>query len=170
MYMSDICKSYRTEAERLHFALEIGIESPESIIQWADEIIRREKEPSYEIIQVSLANPGDSKTLKSLLESLGSVDERANAVRCTLGRLAFLARRDTRLLRSLSKQARWSPFDVSELLDDFFINNIYEDYALAEEGVLGSVEHLDREFQSYLNQFETERSASSNWYYCRGGL
>lgn len=162
--MGTIFRSHRIEAARLLFALEIEIERPGTVVQWADDIIGDELDPPYEIIEVSLANSEDLKTLMSLLGTIGSVEDRGDAIRCALGRLAFLAERDVSMLRRILKSLRWSPLDISEFLDDDFISCVAEDYSLAEDGIFGSVEDLDNELKQYLNQFATEQSSARNWY------
>lgn len=161
--MNDLDEPYRIEAASLGLALKMGIESPETIIQWADAIIHRESLPSLEIIEVSLLPPEALKTLVVHLREIAILEGHPLAARRVLGRFSYLAKHEVGLLREFFR-ALPVPNEVRESVDETLFDVLEESYVLAEQGILGTVEQVDKEFQSYLEGFETERSASKDWY------
>ena len=161
--MNDLDEPYRIEAASLGLALRMGIESPETIIQWADAIIRRESSPSLEIIEVSLLPPEALKTLVVHLREISILEGHPLAARRVLGRFSYLAKHEVGLLREFFR-ALPVPFEVRESLDETLLYALEESYVLAEQGRLGTVEQVDVGFLAYLEEFETEQSASRAWY------
>jgi hypothetical protein len=158
-------KTHKIEAERLRLALMCGCEKTDTVITWADKIIQEQVEPDYLFLKISLTRPEKYKELISLLRKLGQETDHENALRKLLGRASYLSSLRQIDLREFAKWLYFTEASGWDLPSDLnFIWSTDDQYSLAEDGVYGSVEGVERDFMSELKQFESEHSASPDWY------
>ncbi len=160
-----ILKTHKIEAERLRIALMSGYEKTKTAIAWADAIIQEQNNPDYLFIEISLANSKNIKEIISLLGKVGKKIDHHDALRCLLGRVSYLESVEGFNLRDFATWLYSSESNGWELPQD--LNSIWstdDEYSLAEDGVYGDTETVATEFINNLKQFESEQSASPDWY------
>ncbi|MGE0086515.1 MAG: hypothetical protein AB7S75_19070 [Desulfococcaceae bacterium] len=156
---------HKIEAERLRIALMCGCDSSTTVIAWADSIINLQFDVDYLVIDISLTRPEKIKELISLLRKLGQETDHDDALRCVLGRASFLAGKGEFNLRNFAKWLYFTESTGWDLPSDLnFVYSTDDEYSLAEDGVFGSLEDVDAMFLNNLNEFESEQSASPDWY------
>lgn len=160
-----IDQNHKIEAERLRLALMCGCDKSETVITWADSIIDQQSDTDHLFIEISLAAPEKAKEFISLLRKLGQEIDHYDALRCLLGRASFLAGKGVLNLRSFANWLYFAESSGWDLPSDLnFVYSTDDEYSLAEDGVLGSIEEVDTYFLSSLQNFESEQSASPDWY------
>ena len=157
---------YRQEAARLRMAVMSGLESPHTAITWADSIIAEQSVPDYWFIEISLSASKDRMGIASLLGKHSEGTDHFDALRCFLGRVAWLLANDEVELPAL---AAWLS-DIEEcnnadLPEDLlFVRSIAWLYELAGLEVFGDLGEVEGRFIDNLRGFRRERSAAPDWY------
>ena len=159
-----ITKKQIQVAERLRIAIMAGLDSPDTAIFWADEIIQRQTEPDYWFIEISMSKKSGSKELVSILGRHVEKTDHVEALICCLGRAAVLARQEKINLREFAKWL-YQNEDAWDLPDELsFVGLVDDHYSLAEDKVFGTIEEVHKEFLDELEKRHSEQSAAPDWY------
>jgi hypothetical protein len=155
-------KAYRQNAENMRLALIAGLVSVPEIVQWADKTLSAQAEYDDDLADLSLAIHSLPQDVEAILRRLAAGADLYEGIRSLAGRMhrALLkdrarARDFTRILEQLWIETRYIvPEDLR------FITGVDDEFALAEQGVYGTVEgaidDLIRETERYDRGSEQE--------------
>jgi hypothetical protein len=126
-----------------HIGLTNGIIDKSEIVNWADEIIQKDSEPDYFIIEVSLSGHKNDNELISLLNEYIGENKPAISGRVILGLLYTRLIKDKlpldKIISVIYRIVRDGELNEK---DEGFLYGLDEDYCLAEDGIIGSIEEV----------------------------
>ena len=146
--------THHKKAMELALGIESDIYAPEEAIAWADEYLL-ENEYNDDVANVSLASNKPKIELISLLKKLTIFNDRIEAMRAVLGRMANELEQDDSLAKTIVSYCE--SFWISqgyELPDDMmFMAGINDEYFLAVQGIYGTREDLIKNLRIELSRF-----------------
>ncbi|MCU0643561.1 MAG: hypothetical protein MUC94_04815 [bacterium] len=154
------------QAEVFRVGLICGCVSKDEIISWADSIILESESADYVFFELSLSANKAFHEIALLLLEISQKHDHFNACRRVLGRMAYICEIRPQLInifaRGLYELVIENSYDLPSDLN--FLLGIDDEYALAAEGIIGTLDEVDKSLIKELDNFKSEDSASSDWY------
>lgn len=152
-------KLYRQEAEELRLALIAGLVSMSEILHWADTTLAAQAQYDDDLANLSLATSAVPQELEALLHRLSEGANLNDAIRNLAGRMHRALLRDRTRARDFARilEQLWIASHYTVPDDLRFIAGVDDEFALAEQGVYGSVEGAIDDLIRQTVQYDSEQ-------------
>ncbi|CRM55215.1 hypothetical protein [Pseudomonas sp. 31 R 17] len=146
----------------LREALELRVLEDSDIVQWADDQIIARENPAYELIELALMKDSNRYDVASQLLRIGTPSlSRAEVLPYVLAKAheQLLVGPDFGKVLSEGLYQSWSRSNY-DFPDALSLCGYFEDaYSLAESGIVGTVDQINRELLEFTAQFQ-----DCNWF------
>jgi hypothetical protein len=149
-------RPYSQEAHELKLGLEAGVVERDEIVDWADRILC-EYDYDDDVANLAMGRKAADKELMILLGAVIDRRDEVAAMRRVMGRMSVILRQHperahefTRFLENFWIQ---QGYDVPD--DMSFLWGIEDEFALAQQGVYGTVEEVTESLLTNLARYET---------------
>lgn len=149
--------SVNEQISYLKIGTELGIFSVPDVVQWADDHIATQEDPAYELIELALMSESDRYEIADQLVRIGAPSlNRAETLPCLLAEAHKRLLHDPDFGRVLAEglYRLWSvsSHELPEILSPC---GYFDDaYSLAESGVYGTTDQINRELLEFTSRFQ----------------
>lgn len=144
---------FRLHAEVYRLGLISGFFTKDEVIEWADEVIAKERQPEQAIIELSLGQSSNTSNFTVLLRVVSGQRDTATAFHTLMGLYAKRLRKDTLAGLAIARRLRQLS-SAEDLYESGTLSWLEDIYILASNNVYGTTEEATKELQSFLEEYE----------------